>query len=255
VAATRITERDRVLLELAAEHRLVLSTHAQVLLGVARATAEERLRSLRARRLLMREPTFDGQPSCYQITRGGLATIASELPRPRLNLAEYAHDVGVGWLWLAARSGRLGPVNEVVSERRMRSRDAAGDRDGDPFGVRLGGAGPGGRPRLHYPDLVLHTESGHRVAVELELTTKGRARRERILAGYGADRRIDAVVYFVSDPRVGRAIEQSAARLRISSIVHVQRFEWGASPPPTARGVVRDRQRARTRSRASEAAR
>jgi hypothetical protein len=184
-----------------------------------------------------------------------LHAIASELPRPRLNLAEYAHDVGVAWLWLAANAGRLGPLREVISERRMRSRDASGDRDGDPFGVRLGGVGPGGRPRLHYPDLLLRTESGHRVAVELELTTKGRARRERILAGYGGDPRIDAVVYFVSHPRVGRAIEESAARLRLSSMVHVQRVQWGASPPPTAHGVARERQRARSPSRTSEPAR
>jgi hypothetical protein len=248
VARTRITERDRALLELAAEHRLILGTHAQLLLGVTRATAEERLRALRARGLLRREPTFDAQPSCFQITRGGLSAIASGLPRPRMNLAEYAHDVGVGWLWLAASAGRLGPLSDMISERRMRSRDASGERGDDPFGVRLGGVGPGGRPRLHYPDLLLQTTSGHRVAVELELTTKGRARREQILAGYGADPRIDAVVYFVSDARVGRAIEQSAARLRISSMVHVQRFQWGSSPPPTARGAVRQRERAPVRS-------
>jgi hypothetical protein len=238
-----------VLLELAAEHRLILSTHAQVLLGVTRATAEERLRALRERGLLVREATFDGQPSSHQITRAGLSAIASELPRPRLNLAEYAHDVGVGWLWLAARAGRLGALEDVVSERRMRSADASGARDGDSFGVRLGGVGPGGRPRLHYPDVLLRTATGHRVAVELELTTKGRARREQILAGYGADARIDAVVYFVSDAGVGRAIEQSAARLGISSMVHVQRFRWGSSPPPTARGVARQPERAPTRAR------
>jgi hypothetical protein len=255
VAAARITERDRALLELAAEHRLILSTHAQVLLGVARATAEERLRALRYRGLLTREATFDGQPSSYQITRAGLNAIASELPRPRPNLAEYAHDVGVGWLWLAVKAGRLGPLRAVVSEREMRSADGSGARDGEPFGVRLGGVGPGGRPRLHYPDLLLETESGHRVAVELELTTKGRARRERILSGYGADPRIDAVVYFVCDPRVGRAIESSAARLRLSSLVHVQRFEWGALPPPAAGGVARQREPARARSLTSEAVR
>ena len=43
---------------------------------------------------------------------------------------------------------------------------------GRPSGIGLGLAGPRGGQKLHYPDLILETSGGKRVAVELELTPK-----------------------------------------------------------------------------------
>lgn len=222
-----ITPRDRLILELLAEHRLILPAHAQVLLGVSRSAAGSRLRALAGSGYLAPRRIFAGQPTSYQITRKGLAAIGSPLPTPQLDLRAHAHDVGVAWLWLAARAGTFGPLKAVISERAMRSVDGRrheppGPLPG-PLGVRLGGTGPGGRERLHYPDLLLVTSDGRRIAVELELSAKGSARREKILAGYGADARIDAVLYLVDRPALAAAIQSSARRLGISHHVHVQR--------------------------------
>ncbi len=232
----RITDRDETLLEFLAEHRIVLSAHVQKLLGVSVGAADSRLRALRGAGLVESERLFHAQPGCWWITRKGLAAIDSSLPAPRLDLHAYRHDVGVAWLWLAARRGVFGHLRQVVSEREMRSRDGAeahaaraeGSR-ARQLAIRLGGIGPGGRERLHYPDLLLVTKGGRRVAVELELSTKGRTRRERILAGYGADNRIDAVLYLVDNRSVARAVQASAARLGITSRVQVQRVQWGDS--------------------------
>jgi hypothetical protein len=68
---------------------------------------------------------------------------------------------------------------------------------------------------------------GQRVAVELELTGKGRARRDKIMAGYAADPRIDAVLYLVDKPAIARAIQSSARAAGIADEVHVQAFRWG----------------------------
>jgi hypothetical protein len=105
--------------------------------------------------------------------------------------------------------------------------------------------GPGGRPRLHYPDLLLVTPEGHRIAVELELSSKGRARRDRILAGYGADARIEVVLYLVEQTALARAIQSSARRLGISSLVHVERVipparAGGRGAPAAERTQVRE---------------
>ena len=54
----------------------------------------------------------------------------------------------------------------------MRSQDGRADERRKPFGVRLGGVGRDGRPRMHYPDLIVVTDTGHRVAFELELTPR-----------------------------------------------------------------------------------
>ena len=136
----------------------------------------------------------------------------------------------------------------------MRSEDAiaglGADRVGDPktFGVRLGGYGPGGRPRLHYPDLLLVTPDGRRVAVELELSSKGRTRREKILRGYAADRDIDAVVYLVDNPAVGRAIRTSAARVGSSGRIQVQPVRWAGSHSPRDGGAAIARAATRTQA-------
>src|SRR6202000_1668910 len=100
--------------------------------------------------------------------------------------------------------------------------------------------------RLHYPDLVIVAQTGHRVAFELELSTKEVRRREGILAGYAADRRIDSVVYLVEHPSVGRGIERSARRMGISDLVRVQRVTMGASPgaQESSQARVADRSRA-----------
>jgi hypothetical protein len=216
----RITDRDRQLLEFASLHRLVLADHAAALLQTSREAAAARMRALARAGLLGQRAAFDRQPRCFWVTRKGLDAVGSRLQPTRLDLREYRHDVGVAWLWLAARSGAFGPLRRIVSEREMRSRDAL--RPVELWAVRLGGVGPAGRERLHYPDLLLIGCGARRVAVELELTAKTRTRRERILAAYGADKRIDGVVYVVDRAGIGRSVRASAARLGISPLIRIQ---------------------------------
>jgi hypothetical protein len=236
-----LTNRDLELLRFVGEHRLVLQTHVQKLLGISAQASRARLRALARGGFLSCRRLFDGQPACCQIRRAGLAAVGSSLPAPRLDLARYAHDVGVAWLWLAARRGTFGPMREILAERTLRSHDRAADRGTEPYGVRVGGVGPRGHMRVHYPDLLLVTPRGRRIAVELELTSKGRSRRERILSGYAADSRIDAVLYLVEHRSTGHAIETSARRMGVSDRVHVQYFRWGCEAPPgeRARATVR----------------
>jgi hypothetical protein len=233
----RLTERDIRLLAFVAEHRLVLAAHVQVLLDLTAAAAYARLRALTVAGFLNQQILFHRQPGCYQITRKGLAAVRSGYSQPRLNLSCYQHDLGVAWLWLAARSGAFGPIREIVSERGLRSHDAKPDR-ADAYGVRLGGYGPGGRERLHYPDLLLVTPEGQRIAVELELSSKGRTRREKILAGYAADGRIDAVLYLVDSRARARGIQRSAARVGNAARTHVQPFRWGAAARQQSAGIA-----------------
>jgi hypothetical protein len=134
----------------------------------------------------------------------------------------------------------------------MRSADAADAYaariDGtatEPFAARLGGVGPGGRERLHYPDLVLVGSGGTRIAVELELTPKSRTRRDRILAGYAADRRIDGVIYLVERRSVGNAIERSSVRLGLGDRVRIQPVRWGRQAAARREPRVLERSAAR----------
>jgi hypothetical protein len=252
--AVQITDIDRALLRFAADHRFVIAAQVAALLGVSEAAAEARLRRLGTGGHLRRNKELYRGPTWHQITRAGLRAVGSDLPAPRgFDLATHRHDAGLGWLMLTARAGRFGPLERIISERRMRSHDGRAEDATQRYGVRLGGVGPGGRDRLHYPDLVVVTQTGHRVAFELELSTKEVARREGILAGYAADRRIDAVVYLVERASVGRAIERSAARMGVAHLVRVQRVSMAPSGggPSGARAA----QRASARQAAQERAR
>ena len=244
-----LTERDRLVLEFAAEHRLVLADQVATVLGVSPATARSRLHRLSESGHLRFTRELSG-PGCYLIERRGLRAIGSHLPAPRaVNRSEYEHDVGLGWLWLAARRGVFGRLDAVISERQMRSHDGRIERDGQPLGIRLPGVGPRGGERRHYPDLLLHCGTGHRVAVELELTPKSRVRREAIIGGYAVDPRIDVVLYLVRDRSLGQAIERSAAKTGLSSLVSVQMV---SSSRPGQAAAGRDARRLLMRSRGAE---
>jgi hypothetical protein len=220
-----VTERDRQVLAFLAEQRLAVTPQIEVLLGVSQRVAQDRLRTLGRGGYLDRRRIFDGYPACARITGDGLAVIGSSLPVSRIDLACYQHDVGLGWLWLAAHAGRFGSLSEVLSERRLRSHDARAARSERAQGVGIGGVGPGGREQLHYPDLLLRTAGGRRVAVELELTSKSPHRLQGIMLGYAADARIDAVLYLVPDRALGERIAQAARRAGIGSLVRVQQLD------------------------------
>lgn len=238
----RITDRDCRMLAFAAEHRFALARQVAMLLGISTRAATDRLRVLRDAGYLTEGNLFNDEPSHYQVTTAGRRAISSDLPRPRnLDPSVYRHDVGLAWLMVAAERGMFGPLAEIVSERRMRSQDGRADEREETFGVRLGGVGRDGRPRMHYPDLLVVTDTGHRVAFELELTLKEPRRREKILAAYGADRRIDAVIYLVDHPARRRAMQESVRRVGIGDRVRVAQVALGhrPDPAPRARGAHR----------------
>ncbi|MGO9794059.1 MAG: hypothetical protein ACLP8S_32465 [Solirubrobacteraceae bacterium] len=247
---TLLTERDRLVLAFLAEQRLAVTPQVQQLLGVTPRVAQGCLRGLREVGYIEQQRIFDGYPACSRVSRTGLRAIGSNLPPARVDLACYQHDVGLGWLWLATRAGAFGELRELLSERTLRSHDARPDRSGRALGVGLGIVGPGGREQLHYPDLLLQSETGKRVALELELTGKGQARLARIMMGYAADGRIDAVHYLVPDRSLGERIAQAARTAGIAEVVSVQLL---AGPPEGAPDHGRTVGRARWWARVPQA--
>lgn len=248
----RLGAQDLELLWFLAEHRMALPDHAATLLGTTVEAAKARLARLASAGYVRSESLFRKQPAMHLIARAGLEVLGSALPTPRRDVHAYVHDVGVAWLWIAARQGTFGPLREIVGERRMRSHDGSRDPGSEPFAVKLGGVGPRGRESLHYPDLLLRTADDRLVALELELSSKGRVRLERILAGYAADPRIDGVVYLVQNATVARSVQAAARRLGIASLVHIQRVRSTVSNPAAAPALGVQRPAPGRRGRGSE---
>jgi hypothetical protein len=218
------TEREASVLGPLAEHRILIVPQVALLLGVSDGTALRRLRQLENARLLELQGIFKGLPLAATIRSRGLRALGSSLKPPQLNFNEYRHDVGVGWLWLAARAGSLGELRGLTTDRRMQAEDAvaiAAGR-GSRWGVGVGLLGSHGKPQRHYPDLMLDMATGHRVAVELELTAKSSRRLSRIMTGYASDARIDSVLYLAANRSIATRVKESARRAGIPERVHVQ---------------------------------
>ncbi|MBV8991426.1 MAG: hypothetical protein JO286_06205 [Solirubrobacterales bacterium] len=239
---------DREVLAFAVAHHLILADHVASLLGSDADATRERLARLHFAGLIRRTRMLATHPGGYQITSAGLAAIASDLPPPRFDPRRYRHDIGAGWLWLAATTGgNFGPVEQVLSERQMQAHDTKrnaaeleaepSDRRPDPtepigpcLGVHRGGTEVRPSTGLHYPDLLLITPAG-RVPIELELSARGAERLGAIMSGYAAHPNIRGVLYMTDDHRVARLIDTLSTRLGISELIHLQRIRFQALEP------------------------
>jgi hypothetical protein len=219
-----LTEREASVLGPLAEHRILIVPQVALLLGVSDSTALRRLSQLENERLLELQRIFKGVPAAATIRSRGLRALGSSLKPPQLNFNEYRHDVGVGWLWLAARAGSFGELRGLTTDRRMQAEDAAAlaAGRGSRWGVGVGLLGSHGQPQRHYPDLTLDMASGHRVAIELELTAKSSRRLNRIMIGYASDASIDSVLYLAANRSIATRVQESARRAGIPERVHVQ---------------------------------
>ena len=244
-----MTERDLGLLEFVSVQRFVLAKQVETWLGAGEVVAYRRLRGLVRSGLLVYERLFHQRPGSYRITSAGLAVIESALPRPLIDLRCYRHDIGAVWLWLAVWQRQFGPCARVLSERQMRSHDQQPDPflGYDSFAIPLGGYGPGGRPRVHFPDVLLIGPDNRRVALELELTLKSRSRLGRILGGYAADPRIGRVVYLTDSRKVAAALSETTLSQCLDArvLVHYLDQPLGrdakrpAYQPPMAGEIIR----------------
>ena len=154
-----ISERDRVLLAFMADHRLVVAGQIAALLGATDAAATTRLRRSQPRRIPARREQVFAQPAELLPDRSAGLAIAGPVPcrRRALDPRTYSRTTSA---WPGCGSppatGRFGPLREILAERQLRSHDEASRSASDPpLAVKLGGYGPGGRERLHYPDLLL----------------------------------------------------------------------------------------------------
>jgi hypothetical protein len=237
------SDSDRKALAFLAAHPFVLASHVQAVLEVENQVAHEQLEALEDRRLVRRTRVMPEHASYYQITHLGLAVIGSDLPAPALRLDRCRHSLGVAWVWIAAARGALGHVDRVLSEREQRAHDTTqaeepppGEHGDPPLGVRVPRTAAGSPPALHYPDLLLIGPKGERVAVELVLTSGGQRRLEMLMASYGADPNIVAVLYLADIPAVLHTIRETAARLGVENLIHTQAvIAPPDAKPPTGR--------------------
>jgi hypothetical protein len=80
------------------------------------------------------------------------------------------------------------------------------------------GHDPHGKPRTDYPDLLVHTEDGRTVAIEIKRAAKATHRLAQIFTLYRRCAAIDRVL-FLAESRVARQLSRQAGLLGISELV------------------------------------
>ncbi len=237
----RATERDLEMVVFGGRHRGVEGRQFAERFGMHLSNAHRRLGGLVRRGLLDHRRLLHGRPGIYIATSAGLDFVGLELPPARLDLRSYEHDVEL--VWLALELEREFGAAAVVTEREIRSAEMPAAWDSYRTGARLRPrhavptGSSGARRGLHFPDLVVEggAPRGGSLAVELERTSKGSARRREIVAGYRDATQFEQVRYYGTAETL-RGIERSVAEERANKIERV--FDLRAWHPRAAIGLA-----------------
>lgn len=215
----RLTPGDVEVLRFVGRHRFATVLQLARWAGRSEKKMYPRLCGLRVHELVeFHRPLIER--GVYVATRAGLSAAGLNLPPARVEIATFTHDRLVADF--AVDLERDGA--EVVTEREMRHTDESADTGDRPhYAVTLG---TGGR---HYPDLMVVGSSGRFGAVEIELSPKNRARRERILSGYARARHVESVTYHVGSAQIGDLVARSAVSLGIGDLVDVRPLTVGVA--------------------------
>jgi hypothetical protein len=180
---------------------------------MGRTVAYRRLAACVQAGVVQRVRLVHGEPALYVATRLGLGyTGLSHLEVCRVSVASVSHWRACADIALAlAREGRVRSVREL----RFAEREA-----GRPIASAIIGEFPGGRAKLHRPDLVLRPPDGSTVAIEVELAVKGASRLEQILRGYAHNRQLAGVRYYAS-PQAARAVRRASRLACTTDLVEV----------------------------------
>jgi Sugar-specific transcriptional regulator TrmB len=213
----RLTDRDIEMLAWLARQRVATAMQIARLFEIDPSKAYRRLRAMVVRGLVRHERVFHLEPGVYIATPSGIACTDVELPAAKLDIRTLRHDLLVTDACVSyLRSGVT-----VATEREIRAMDGCGKRP--PFAALLPGESANGRPRLHFPDLLVQ-EAGALHAIEVELTPKRRRRLDQIIGAYVRARHLAGVVYYVRTCQVERLVLEAAARAQAEELVEVRRL-------------------------------
>lgn len=145
-----------------------------------------------------------GRPGVYSVTRKG-AKLTDLPPIEQVTVGRYEHQNCVLNVYMKLREQY--PEAHWISERRLMN---------DKFCDGLGKTG-------HVSDGILMFPDGKQIAIEVELSIKGKNRIEKILRGYGAQLSIKEVWYYCTPP-VASLLKRLSANMPFIKTYHLREF-------------------------------
>lgn len=183
----QITDRDLAILHLVHKFRFCLGRHIKVLAHFqgARAT-DRRLKLLVENNFLERKKYLYGVPYLYTLTHKSKLYIGENKRKEKLRIDRIAHDISVLEVVIFYIKKYGITLNEILTEKDLRSK--AG------FGVRK-----------HYPDFVA-TIGEEKHAVEIEINAKS---KERLRGNIGENYlNYDYQIWFTDNAKVKRDLQE-----------------------------------------------
>ncbi len=164
--------RDQELVRFVGRHGAVAIEHVMAAMGVGRTAAYRRVGACVERGLLERLALLRGEPSLLRATRDGLRYAGLGLDVAVISPGSVDH-------WLRCASTSLLLAEEFGADRILTERELCLFERIERRAIASAKVGelPGGKPRLHRPDLVVLSEE-RPIAIEVELTPKAPHRLE-----------------------------------------------------------------------------
>lgn len=192
----RLTERDLELLRWINGHGFVTARQAADWMGTCLQAGHRRMGLLHEGGYVTRQRLFHGAERAYWLSALGQQVSGDTLSCPEtISPATYRHHwmmVDLAHDLITKTKGQFTPEHRLREQRAIKGVGAEG----------------------HVPDGLLKVKSKKPIAIELELTLKGRERLEGIVEGY-LDRDLSAVWYFVTSDQIRR---------RLTSIIDGERL-------------------------------
>jgi hypothetical protein len=218
-AGFRVTGRDLQMVRWVGRLRFVEARQVARRFGMDDRNVYRRLRGLVSLSLLEHRRVFHAQPGAYTATRDGLEAAGVALPPARLDIRTYSHDREVASLMVALEC-EFG-VASVVTERELRSLDV-GAPERPRYAVWRGAERT--RRGLHFPDLAVELGGGGVLAVEVELSAKGRTRLASIVAAYVRARQVERVRYYAA-PGAIAGVRRAVRRVGAEALFEIRAWE------------------------------
>jgi len=204
----RLMQRDLELMRWINDCGFVTTDQIRRRLSVGRSTAYDRVYKLVQRKMLLHESVFHHQPGVYRVTAEGVRVCGSPLPSlRRLAIGSFKHDLQVIDLNLSLCE-RWG--GQFVTERQLRH--------------KAGQKGVGNNGHLNDGLLILPDK---RVAIEVELSAKGKSRLARIFEHHYQNTVVDETWYFCGDASIQRSINAFAEKVNFIRVHLLDAFIKG----------------------------
>lgn len=195
-----LTDRDTEIMRFIHRFGYLSTRHIVVAFKMHPKAVYRRLAQMTKAGYLRRVRPLAEESGVYLLTERGIEACGTERGRVRIRLHTLKHDLLVVdiALALAARGSRW------ITERELRA--------------GVGGIGRPG-PRAHVPDGVLIHPGGAWIAVEVEISSKPKARLERLLRGYVRRPEFNQVLYICKTKRQTERIQELARRIAPGLVV------------------------------------